>query len=233
MAAFEVGQVVYLLRANNWPVPPLQVGDRGTIVRLPCRDVMPGMHCVAWDRIGRGTLAHFSDLSATPAAPPAPPAPPPAAPVDPTDGAAICFICQQVMWPCEEVSSSWCQPVAHYVHKDCWNSQPERFKTNCQMCQQPEVGELVISAVCTLSGGRYDVHNPQDFDVASQLPPHGQDLIKLFLHQVYSGDDLTQWAAQEEERWMTGVEGAESDDSDAGDRYGIIDASDDEGSMDA
>jgi len=100
------------------------------------------------------------------------------------------------------------------------------------MCQQPEVGELVISAVCTLSGGRYDVHNPQDFDVASQLPPHGQDLIKLFLHQVYSGDDLIQWAAQEEERWMTGVEGAESDDSDAGDRYGIIDASDMEESDD-
>ena len=41
----------------------------------------------------------FRDRSRSPR-----PAPPVAAPVDPTDGAAICFICQQVMWPMEEVS---------------------------------------------------------------------------------------------------------------------------------
>ena len=128
---------------------------------------------------------------AAPPPQPAPPAPPVAAPVDPTDGAAICFICQQVMWPMEEVSISWCQPVAHYVHHDCWNAQPERFKANCQLCQQPEVSEMVLMDVCTICGV---VSGPLP-EVLEQLPPAGRALMRRFLNKEVTEVDIQQRAS--------------------------------------
>ena len=129
---------------------------------------------------------------------PAPAIPQPV-PLDPTEGGAICFICQQVMWPCEEVSISWCQPVAHYVHRDCWNAQTKRFKFACQLCRQPEVGEMELIAVCALSGVEYDPHKPLEFEVASHLPLYGQELIRRFLNREdgYTTDDLYRMLAQQ------------------------------------
>ena len=68
--------------------------------------------------------------------------------------------------------------MAHYVHIDCWNAQPEHMKTQCQMCKQPEVSEQVLSAICA-SVGVYT----EEIEVMQQLPEEGQNLVRHFLNR--------------------------------------------------
>lgn len=56
----------------------------------------------------------------------------------PTD-IPICPICQDAVWPCQLIHLSFCNPVQHILHYECWWDQTEYQQSRCSICRQPEV----------------------------------------------------------------------------------------------
>ena len=50
-----------------------------------------------------------------------------------------CPICLEGIWPCENVKLSFCHPVSHVVHWNCWWEQPDEQQDRCCVCRQREV----------------------------------------------------------------------------------------------
>ena len=90
----------------------------------------------------------------------------------------MCPICMGTMFPAEEVAFSFCQPVAHFCHKACWNAQMEDQKLRCFVCRQREVGELELIMICeTFALGKVEdivLHSLLrcTFDVTKEHCPH-------------------------------------------------------------
>ena len=96
---------------------------------------------------------------------------------------AMCPICMDTMFPVEDVTHSFCQPVAHFCHRDCWNAQTGGQKLHCMMCRQREVGEMELIMICeafALDEG--------DIEVVEQLPPFARQLLRAW--QLGQIDDL-------------------------------------------
>ena len=50
-----------------------------------------------------------------------------------------CPICLEGIWPCETVQISFCHPVHHVVHENCWWDQTGEQRQRCSVCRQREV----------------------------------------------------------------------------------------------
>ena len=50
-----------------------------------------------------------------------------------------CPICQEGIWPCETVKTSFCHPVRHVVHESCWWEQTDQQQERCSVCRQREL----------------------------------------------------------------------------------------------
>ena len=97
---------------------------------------------------------------------------------------AMCPICMGTMFPAEEVAFSFCQPVAHFCHKACWNAQMEDQKLRCFVCRQREVGEMELIMICeTFALGKVE-----DIEVVEQLPPLARQILSAW--QLGQIDDL-------------------------------------------
>ena len=61
----------------------------------------------------------------------------PMAPATPEGALVHCPICLEDIWRCETVKVSFCHPVHHVVHWNCWWDQPGQER--CCVCRQHEV----------------------------------------------------------------------------------------------
>ena len=50
-----------------------------------------------------------------------------------------CPICLEGIWPCETVQISFCHPVHHVVHENCWWDQTDEQQKRCSICRQREL----------------------------------------------------------------------------------------------
>jgi len=96
---------------------------------------------------------------------------------------AMCPICMDTMFPVEDVTYSFCQPVAHFCHRDCWNAQTEDQKLHCMICRQREVGEREFIMI----GAAFAI-NDEEIEVVEQLPPFVRQLLHAW--QLGQIDDL-------------------------------------------
>ena len=93
-----------------------------------------------------------------------------------------CYVCLQTIFPCEEIHQSWCRPVPHFTHVDCWNKAIGARVTGidspiCGMCRQREPCEDDIMSALTACGLEYDSDKLYHIE---DLPPLGGRLIELF-----------------------------------------------------
>ena len=99
----------------------------------------------------------------------------------------MCPICMGTMFPAEEVAFSFCQPVAHFCHKACWNAQMEDQKLRCFVCRQREVGEMHLIHLSSCFGD-----DPIVWEVFSEMPPGAQVLLRLLQRSVITEDEFYQ-----------------------------------------
>ena len=100
---------------------------------------------------------------------------------------ATCPLCLDIILPVEEVSVSMCQPILHYCHLACWNSQTDQQKQRCPVCRQREVGETVLFGICEHVGVDYD---PEEHEVFQSFPPAAQVLIRQFQAGIITEDEI-------------------------------------------
>ena len=53
-----------------------------------------------------------------------------------------CPICLDNIYPYEQIRTSFCYPVPHKIHRNCWSSQTRTQRLRCSVCRQPEVTSL-------------------------------------------------------------------------------------------
>ena len=58
--------------------------------------------------------------------------------IEPTE-VVKCPICLDNIYPYEQIRTSFCYPVPHKIHRDCWLSQTRTQRLRCRVCRQPEV----------------------------------------------------------------------------------------------
>ena len=93
-----------------------------------------------------------------------------------------CYVCMETIFPCELVCQSWCRPVPHFTHVDCWNNAIGTRATGfnsavCGMCRQKEPGEDEIVSALAACGVEYDSEEVYRLE---DLPPLARRLIELF-----------------------------------------------------
>ena len=50
-----------------------------------------------------------------------------------------CPICLDGIWPCQSIKLSFCHPIQHVAHWDCWWDQTDEQQEHCSVCRQHEV----------------------------------------------------------------------------------------------
>ena len=50
-----------------------------------------------------------------------------------------CAVCLEDILPAQTIKLSFCHPVQHVLHYDCWWDQTEEQQEQCCICRQPEV----------------------------------------------------------------------------------------------
>ena len=50
-----------------------------------------------------------------------------------------CPICLEGIWPCETVKESFCHPIHHVTHWNCWWDQTDEQQERCSICRQSEL----------------------------------------------------------------------------------------------
>lgn len=60
------------------------------------------------------------------------------APQNPT----LCVICLDEIGPGDAARTSFCHPIGHTVHKECWALQTDRQKETCCICKQREIDPI-------------------------------------------------------------------------------------------
>ena len=69
-----------------------------------------------------------------------------------------CPICLEGIWPCVSVKFSFCHPIHHVLHWNCWWDLPDEQRERCCVCRQQEVSR------------------PTAFMIYNRFPSRGLDL---------------------------------------------------------
>ena len=108
-----------------------------------------------------------------------------------------CPICLEQIFPCETVMHSFCHPVSHSVHADCWWDQTEEQQERCSVCRQHELGRMTAFML-------YHHFPARDLNLTFEdlcgepsmdwFSPAGQGLIRDFVRGEITEEELSRMA---------------------------------------
>ncbi len=108
-----------------------------------------------------------------------------------------CPICLEGIWPCENIKVSFCHPIHHVVHWDCWWDQPDEQQERCCVCRQNEVSRPTSFMIYSHFPARGLNLNFEDLCGEPSMrwfSPAGQGLIQDFVQGELTADELIQIA---------------------------------------
>ena len=111
-------------------------------------------------------------------------------------GAAIqCPVCQDSIWPCQNIKLSFCHPIQHALHWDCWWDLTEDQKYRCSLCRQPEIPRPTAFHIYNYFPNRDMELNFEDLcgePALAWFNTTGQGLIHDFVRGNISKEELLQ-----------------------------------------
>ena len=98
---------------------------------------------------------------------------------------STCAICLEAMTSEQRIRQSWCQPVRHAVHEECWLRLSESQRSRCCLCRQREIDTLDALMIYN----RFPDTSSRDFDPDAfleapgweWLAPRGRNIVSSHL----------------------------------------------------